>query len=67
MSIKANGKARSKTMSIIDKIEETILDPESNDIEYMLMHEAVNKGKKVRIRVRSKNFWQLNHHANVNL
>lgn len=58
MSIKQNGKAKSMTMRMIDTIELTILDPELNDIEYILMHEAVSKGKKVRIRVRRINFWQ---------
>ena len=67
MSIKPNGKAKSMTMSTIDKIEEAILDPELNDIEYKLMHEAVNKGKNVRIRVLTKNFWQLKREANVTL
>ena len=54
-------------MIIIDKIEEAILDPELNDIEYKLMHEAVNKGKNVRIRVLTTNFWQLKRETNVNL
>ena len=67
MSIKPNGKAIRMTMSIIDKIDDTILDPELNDIEYKLMHDAVNKGKKVKIRVRSTNFWQLKRDTNVNL
>ena len=42
------------TMSKIDNTDETISDAELNAIEYMLMQEAVSKGKKVRIRVRSK-------------
>ena len=67
MSIKPNGKAKSMIISIIDKIEDTILDPDLNDIEYKLMHDAVNKGKKVRIRARSTNFWQLKRDTNVNL
>ena len=41
-------------MSKIENTDETISDPELSDIEYMLMQEAVSKGKKVRIRVRSK-------------
>lgn len=38
----------------IDKIDETISYPELNDIEHMLMQEAISKGKKVKIRVRIK-------------
>ena len=41
-------------MSLIDNIDETISDPEFSDIEYMLMQEAVSKGKNVRIRVLRK-------------
>ena len=67
MSIKPNGKAISMTMSTIDKTEEAMLDPELNDIVYKLMHEAVNKGKNVRTRVLTKNFWQLKRDTNVNL
>ena len=67
MSIKPNGKAISMIMSMIDKIEDKILDPELNYIEYKLMHDAVNKGKKVRIRARSTNFWQLKWDTNINL
>ena len=41
-------------VSIIDNTDETISDPELSDIEYMLMQEAVRRGKNVKIRVRSK-------------
>ena len=41
------------TVSKIDNIDETISDPELNDIEDKLMQEAVIKGRNVRIRVRS--------------
>lgn len=51
ISIKPNGRATRVTMIITDKINETISDPELNDIEYMLMHEAVSNGKNVIIRV----------------
>ena len=42
------------TTSKIDNIDETISGTEFSDIEYVLMQEAVSKGKNVRIRVRSK-------------
>ena len=41
-------------MSIIDDTDETISDPELYANEYMLMQEAVNKGKNVKMRVCSK-------------
>ena len=45
-------------MSKIDSIDETISDIELNDIEYMLMQQAVSKGKNAKISVRSKNWKQ---------
>lgn len=44
-------------MIVADNINEAtcISDPELNVIEYTLMHEAANKCKNVRRRVRSKN------------
>ena len=55
ISIKPNGRAKRVMMRIIENIDEIVLDPELNDSEYMLMQEAVNNGKNVKIRVRSKN------------
>ena len=51
MSIKPNGRAKRVTMITIDNINETISDPVLNNIEYVLMHEAVSSGKNVIIRV----------------
>ena len=67
MSINPNGKAKSMSMIIIDKIEDTILDTDLSDIEYKLMHDAVNKGKNARISVCSTNFLQLKWDYSVNL
>ena len=43
-------------MMTTDNINETISDPEFNDMEYMLMHDAVNNGKNVIISVLCKKF-----------
>ena len=51
ISIKPNGRAKRIVTIITENINETISDPELNDIEYMLMHEAVSSGKNVIIRV----------------
>ena len=56
MSIKPKGRAKRVTMIITDNINETISDPELNDIEYMLMLEAVSSGKNVMIRALCKKF-----------
>lgn len=56
ISIKPNGKAKNITISSIDNVVENISGKELNDIEYILMHEAVNSGKNVRRRVCSKKF-----------
>ena len=45
-------------MIINDNTDEIILDPVLNDNEYISIQEAVNKGKNVKIRVRSKNLKQ---------
>ena len=42
-------------MIISDNSDEIILDPELNDSEYKSMQEAINKGKNVKIRDRTKN------------
>ena len=57
ISIKLNGRATNMTLNITDNIAEgtCISDTELNVIEYTLMHEAISKGKNVRIRVCSKN------------
>ena len=41
------------TISIIDNADEIISDPELYENKYMLMHEAISKGKNVKIRARS--------------
>ena len=51
ISIKPNGRAKRIVIIITENINETISDPELNDIEYMLMHEAVSSGKNVITRV----------------
>ena len=56
ISINPNGRVINMAISIIDNIKDTISDTESNDIEYILMHEAVNKGKNVKIRLRRIKF-----------
>ena len=40
-------------MNTIENTDDTISDPELYESEYMLMHEVINKGKNVKIRVRS--------------
>ena len=52
ISIKPKVRTTITNISIIDNIEETISGIVLYEIEYMLMHEANNKGKYVRIRVR---------------
>ena len=52
ISIKPKVRTAITTISIIDNIEETISDKELYESEYMLIHEANNKGKNVRIRAR---------------
>lgn len=41
------------TISITDNTAENISDPELYESKYMLMHEAISKGKNVKIRARS--------------
>ena len=56
ISIRPNGKAKNTTMSSTDNVDENISGAELNDIEYILMHDAVNRGKNVRSRVCNKKF-----------
>ena len=54
-------------MSINDNADKIILDPVLSDSVCMSIQEAVNKGKNVKIRVRSKNLQQQKREALVSL